>query len=139
MLTGLRIFTADKVWKKIFSELNATLVDSPDIMTLNFDELKFNTPLSCLELKRLIIDALDNTKILYKIFGKRVKLSDLQTQILVLLYKSGGTTVSDIKKYLGYSPDVATHTIDTAIYQIRKTFGTGFITNEEGVYKIGKL
>lgn len=139
MLTGIRIFTSDKVWRKVLADLNATLLDAPDFIGLNFDALNIKAPVSCLELKQIILDALDTSQILNDIFGKQVFLPDLQTNIIILLYKSGGMTIADIKKYLGYSPDMTTHTVDTAIYQIRKTFGADFIINEEGVYKIGKL
>jgi hypothetical protein len=57
--------------------------------------------------------------------------------IVVLLFKTGGMSVNDLKNVLGYSPDIATHTIDTAIYQLRKTYGRNFIKNENGKYLIG--
>jgi hypothetical protein len=63
----------------------------------------------------------------------------LHAQIVVQLYKSGGIDAAGLKSALGYSADTATHTIDTAIYQLRKMFGHDFIINENGVYRIGKL
>lgn len=139
MLTGIRIFVSDKVWRKILTDLNATLLDAPDLIGLNFDNLDIKKPVSCVELKRIILDGMDSSNILSDIFKEKVFLPDLQANIIILMYKSGGMTINGIKKYLGYSPDMTTHAVDTAIYQIRKKFGTDFIINNNGVYKLGRL
>ena len=36
-------------------------------------------------------------------------------------------------------PNMTTHAVDTAIYQLRKNYGKDFIQNKNGVYIIGKL
>ena len=74
-----------------------------------------------------------------EIFGMSVSLPRIQAQIIVLLHKSGGMTGNELRDALGYAPDTTTHTVDTAIYQLRRTYGRGFIINTNGVYRIGKL
>lgn len=82
---------------------------------------------------------MDYSDVLRRVFGHRVTISRMQTQIVALLEQSGGMTISQIKDALGFSPDIATHTIDNAIYQLRKSYGRDFIQNNNGVYTIGKL
>ena len=96
-------------------------------------------PISVLELKSKLIAATDNSKIIHKIFGTNARLSNLHAQIVAHLYKSGGMDSGTLKTALGYSADAATHTVDTAIYQLRKMYGHDFIVNDNGVYRIGKL
>ena len=96
-------------------------------------------PISPIQLKAALLDAADSSNIIRKIFGTNVRLSNLHTQIVVQLYKSGGMNAATLKSVMGYSADAATHTVDTAIYQLRKLYGHDFIINENGVYKIGKL
>ena len=139
MLNGIRIYSADPFWRNILSDLGATVLSAPNTTDLNFDSLDIVMPVSPMQLKAALLDAADSSDVIRKIFGKGVRLSHLHTQIVVLLYKSGGMNAGALKTALGYSPDVATHTVDTAIYQLRKMFGHDFIINDGGVYKIGKL
>lgn len=139
MLAGIRIYTSDSVWRQIFSDLNATVLDSPFSADLDFDDIILKKPISPIELKSLILSAIDNTYLLREIFGSDVSLSRIQAQIVVLLYKNGGLSTSQLKQALGYPSDVATHSIDTAIYQLRKKYGHSFIENNGGVYRLGKL
>lgn len=139
MFTGIQIFSSDPIWRQIFSDLNATVHEKPSISVINFDELSVPPSVGLLELKSLILDAADIGRVLYEIFGKNVSLPQIQSQLLVLLYKSGGMTANQLKHALGYAPDAATHTVDTAIYQLRKTYGHNFIRNTKGVYSIGEL
>lgn len=139
MLTGIRIYSGDIVWRGILRDLGAIVLDAPTNTDVNLDSLNISMPVSLLELKSALIDAMDNSKIIYDIFGKSVRLSNLHAKIIVLLYKSGGMDAAMLKTSLGYSIDAATHTIDTAIYQLRKMYGRDFIINDGGVYKIGKL
>ncbi len=139
MLNGVRIFATDKIWRQILADFGATVTDAPNVTDLNFDELNISGIISPLQLKSIILSALDNGNILYRLLGRHVVLSKLQTQIIVFLYKTGGLTYADLKSMLGVMPNVATHTIDTAIYQLRQKFGREFIQNINGVYKIGKL
>ena len=139
MLKGIRIYSADDVWRGILHDLGATVLDAPTNTDVNLDSLNIAMPVSPLELKSALIGASDASKIIRKVFGTNVRLSNLHTQIIVQLYKSGGMNSAELKTALGYSPDAATHTIDTAIYQLRKMYGHDFIVNENGVYHIGKL
>lgn len=139
MFTGIQIFSSDPIWRQIFSDLNATVHEKPSISVINFDELSVPPSVGLLELKSLILDAADIGRVLYEIFGKNVSLPQIQSQLLVLLYKSGGMTANQLKHALGYAPEAATHTVDTAIYQLRKTYGHNFIRNTKGVYSIGEL
>ena len=139
MLTGVRVFSSDSCWRQIVAELGATVVDTVDFADVDMDKLDINAPISPMELKSLILSEMDNTKILNSIFGGRVSLSELQAQIIVRLYKSGGMSADDLKVALGYAPNAKTHTVDTAIYGLRKLYGHDFIKNENGIFSIGKL
>ncbi|MDW2974485.1 MAG: hypothetical protein R8M70_00280 [Alphaproteobacteria bacterium] len=139
MLNGVRIYTSDTIWRQILTDFGATVLDVPNSMDINFDNLHIVPPLNSMELKTVILNAGDQATILRAVFGTDVFLSHQQSLIVVALYKSGGMTMHDLKNVLGYAPDVATHTIDTAIYQLRRTYGREFIINTNGVYRIGKL
>ncbi len=139
MLSGIRIYTADSVWRQILGDLGATVLSAPSVADVNFDELGIAGALTPIELKSLILKASDNTHIIADVLGEKVVLPRLQSQIIACLYKSGGMTALDLKQALGYAPDVSTHTVDTAIYQLRRTYGHDLIQNNNGVYTIGKL
>ena len=139
MLSGMRIYTSDSVWRQILGDLGAIATDVPGAMDINFDKLNIKQSITTVELKSAILGALDNDNIISEILGKNAKLTRLQKMLVAALYKSGGMNGEELKVALGYSPDAATHTVDTAIYQLRKIYGRNFIKNDSGVYKIGKL
>lgn len=139
MLNGVRIYASDTIWRQILTDFGATVLDAPNSTAINFDDLNVSGPLTPLELKSLILNANDDAAVLRAVFGADMFLPRIQAQIIVALHKSGGMTGNELKNALGYAPDVATHTIDTAIYQLRRTYGRGFIINTNGVYRIGKL
>ena len=139
MLKGIRIYSADAVWRNILRDLGATVLDAPTSSDIVLDSLNISMPVSILELKATLLDAADNSKIIRKLFGTSVRMSALHARIIVQLYKSGGMSSGELKTALGYSADATTHTVDTAIYQLRKLYGHDFIVNENGVYRIGKL
>ena len=139
MLNGVRVYSADSFWRNILSDLGATVLDAPNATDLNFDSLNIVMPISPVQLKAALLDASDYSNIIRKIFGAPARLSNLHTQIVVCLYKSGGMTAGELKSALGYSNDTTTHAVDTAIYQLRKLYGHDFIINDGGVYKLGKL
>ena len=139
MLTGVRIYSSDAIWRQILRELNAVVLDAPEQHNVNLDNISIHGPISALELKSLVIKATDGGDILQKIFGRDVCLSQIKSKILILLYKTGGMTGGELKQSLGYAPETSTHAVDTAIYQLRRTYGRGFIINTNGVYRIGKL
>ena len=139
MLNGIRVYSADPYWRNILMDLGAMVLDAPNTTDLNFDSLNIVMPISPMQLKVALLDATDSSNIIRKVLGANVRLSNLHAQIVVQLYKSGGMSSGTLKSVLGYSPDAATHTVDTAIYQLRKLYGHDFIINDGGVYKIGKL
>lgn len=140
MLDGIRIYSSDPVWRQILSELGATVSDVYDATYLDFDSLNLVFPATPMAIKTAVQNAVDGSiQLLQDIFGKRVRLPHIQAQIVILLYKSGGASSAELRKALGYSPNATTHAVDTAIYQLRKTFGRDFIINDGGVYKLGKL
>ena len=140
MLSGIKIYSSDPTWRHILSELGATVVDAPNVLDVNFDKIAPDSLVSVTELKSIILNNGDNTKVLESVFGKKLpQLSGIQKNIIVSLIRSGGMTGSELKSALGYVPDVTTHTIDTAIYILRKLYGHNFIKLENGVYKIGSV
>lgn len=139
VLSEIKIYTSDSIWQQIFTDLGAVVLSAPNNTDINFDELEFEPPISILELKTLILNALDYSDILYKVFNKKVKLSRQQSQIVAFLYKNNGASVDELKMLLGYSSDAMTHSVDTAIYQLRRLFGADFIKNKDGVYYIGTV
>ena len=139
MLSGIRIYASDTVWRQILGDFGATVLDAPTATDINFDDFNITDVISLMELKSLILNAADLSADLIKIFGKNVTLPQLQARIVVWLYKSGGMTALELKNALGYAPDASTHTVDTAIYQLRRMYGRDFIQNNNGVYSIGKL
>lgn len=139
MLDGVRIYVSDTIWRQILGDLGATVLTVPTVTDLNFDELDISSPLNSMELKTIILSALDNRDLLRRIFGRDVSLSYLQSQIVVLLHKTGGMTLDGLKIALGYAPDTSTHAVDTAIYHLRRKYGREFITNSNGVYCLGRI
>ena len=127
MLSGIRIYTSDIVWRQILGDLGACVLDAPSVMDINFDDLEISDVLSPMALKSLLLNASDNSAFISKIFGKNVILPRVQANILSCLYKTGGLTISQLKDALGYAPDASTHAVETAIYQLRRIYGREFI------------
>lgn len=139
MLNGIGIYSSDSVWRHILGDLGARVTDVPTMADLNFDAMNITPPLTVTELKSIILGATDNSRIMGAVFGRDVRLPRLQMQIVVWLYKTGGMSGGDLRAALGYAPGVATHAVDTAIYQLRRTFGRDFIKNNNGIYSIGTI
>lgn len=139
MLNGVRIFTKDKIWRQILADFGATVTDAPAVTDIDFDELAISDVITPLQLKSAILSATDNGHILSGIFGGHVSLPRLQSGIIVLLHKTGGMRYAELRSALGLMPNITSHAIDTAIYQLRQKFGREFILNTDGVYKLGKL
>ena len=140
MLNGIRIYSKSPIWRRILGELGATVTDTPNVLDVNFDEIAPGTAVSVTELKSLILNSADTTTILQTIFGDKIpQLSDVQEHIIVSLWRGGGMSGAELKNTLGYLPGVATHSVETAIYSLRKLCGRDFIKNENGVYKIGSV
>lgn len=140
MLNGIKIFSSDAIWRNILADLGATVSDVLDATCVNFDSLELNLPATPIEIQTAIQNEIDgNIQLLHKIFGRKVHLPRVQAQIVILLYKTGGMSASDLRGALGYSPNATTHAVDTAIYQLRRIYGRDFIINTDGVYKLGRI
>ena len=138
-MESIKIYATDGCWRHIFTDLGATVVDTPNIADVIFDDIYTDLPISITQLKSIIFNSLDNHDIIEKVFGKYVLLSALQHKIVIALYKKPNISISELKEMLGFLPDVTTHTVENAIYQLRKTYGHDFITNAKGKYKIGHV
>ena len=140
MLNGIHIYSSNPTWRHILTELGAVVGDVKNVLDVNFDEIEPTTPITTIELKSLIINSADNTKILQSVFNGDVpQLSDIQENVIVSLWRGGAMSGVELKNALGFMPDVATHTIDTAIYTLRKLCGRDFIILENGVYRLGTV
>ena len=139
MLSGFKIFSSDPVWQQIVTELGGMVTTDSVLCDVNLDTLNLKTPVLPSLLKSSIIAATDNTAIIDSVFGERVSLSHIQSQIVTLLYKSGGMSADDLKVALGYAPDATTHSVETAIYELRKLYGRDFIKNINGIFKLGRI
>ena len=139
MLENVKIFTADRYWRHILTDLGACVTDSQNMADVVFDDIKTDSFVSVKDLQRIILDSLNNSDIITDIFGQYVILPALQHKIVVSLYKKPDITMRELKDLLGVLPDVATQTVENAIYQLRKKYGRDFIQNKDGKYKIGRV
>ena len=139
MMENTRIYTADKYWRQIFTDLGMVVVDLPNLADVVFDDIDIEIPISIMDLQTLILNRVDNADIVHDIFGTNVALSNLQRKLIISLYKNPDITMRELKMVLGMSPDITTHSVETAIYQLRKKYGHDFIINNDGKYKIGQL
>lgn len=139
MMEKIKIYTSDKYWNRILTDLGACVVDSSDVADVIFDDINFNAPISVDELQNIILSVFNNNDIIRDVFGRDVVLPELQRKIIVALYKNPNIQISELKMAVGLSPDITTHSVENAIYQLRKTYGHDFIINENGGYKIGRI
>ena len=139
MASNIKIYATDEYWRHIFTDLGAVVVDSKNIADVVFDNMDVNLPISVPHLKSVIFASLDNRDIIKNVFGQYVVLPALQHKIIVLLYKNPDISINELKELLGVLPNVTTHTVENAIYQLRKKYGHDFIINTKGKYNIGHL
>jgi len=139
MFENIKIYTSDEYWKHILTDLCAVVVDDPNTADIMFDNIGVRVPISVPDLQKTIFDCVNSTDIIHKVFGKNVYLPVLQHKIVVQLYKKTNMSMSELKSALGVLPDVTTHVVENAIYQLRKIYGHDFIVNENGKYKIGHI
>ena len=139
MLENIKVFTSDKYWNHILSDLGMCVVDNPLIADVIFDDINVNMPISVDVLQNIILSKFNNNDIILTVFGHDVVLPELQRKIIVALYKKPDININDLKRVVGFMPDITTHSVENAIYQLRKTYGHDFIINEKGGYKIGRL
>ena len=139
MLENIKIYASDKYWNLILTDLGACVVDNPDVADVIFDDIAIQNPISVDELQALILSQFNNNDIIHDVFGRDIVLPQLQRKIVVALYKQPNIQINELKKAVGLTPDITTHSVENAIYQLRKTFGHDFILNENGGYKIGRV
>lgn len=139
MASNIKIYATDEYWRHIFTDLGAVVVDSKNIADVVFDNMDVNLPISVSHLKSVIFASLDNRDIIKNVFGQYVVLPALQHKIIVLLYRNPDISINELKELLGVLPNVTTHTVENAIYQLRKKYGHDFIINTKGKYNIGHL
>jgi hypothetical protein len=133
MLAGITFYTDNTVWAGILSDLGATAA-SRDIADIVF--ISPDTRISSIELKSRLLEQIDRERTVATTGYKN--LSDNQTKIINLLVRAGkhGITADSLKIALGYATDANSHALDTAIYNLRKTFGAEFIKTTGGKYFI---
>ena len=122
MLDNIKIYTSDKCWEHILTDLGANLVNTQDVADVFFDDISINAPVSVDDLQSLILDQFNNNDIIFEIFGHSVVLPELQRKIVVALHRKPGIQMRELKLAVGVMPNVATHSVENAIYQLRKTF-----------------
>jgi DNA-binding response OmpR family regulator len=84
-----------------------------------------------------------SAKLLIDAKGKRVRLTEKETNILKFLYRSGETVPRDtlLHEVWGYNPAVTTHTLETHIYRLRQKIETSpgqaqLLVTESGGYRL---
>ncbi len=139
MLDNIKIYTSDEYWKHILTDLGANVVDTPNVADVVFDNDGMGGPVSVDKLRNLILTQFNSNDIIYNIFGQDVILSDLQRKIVITLYKKPDIQMRELKSAVGVMAGMTTHSVENAVYQLRKKFGHDFILNRNGGYKIGRI
>lgn len=121
------------------TDLGANTVDTPNVADVVFDNDSIDGPISVDELRNLILTQFNSNDIIYSIFGQEVILSDLQRKIVIALYKKPNIQMRELKSAVGVMTGMTTHSVENAIYQLRKKFGHDFILNQNGGYRIGRI
>ena len=139
MLSGVKIYSSDKYWNQILADLGADIVQTPNVADVVFDDITASAPMTVADLKDAIVAQMNNDDVVQRVFGRDVVLPTLQHKIVVLMHNNPEITMPELKAALGVSPDVTSHAVENAIYQLRKKYGREFIQNKNGKYKIGCL
>ncbi|HSC20044.1 MAG TPA: response regulator transcription factor [Rhizomicrobium sp.] len=84
-----------------------------------------------------------SAKLLVDPRGKKIRLTEKETNILKFLYRSGETVPRDklLHEVWGYNPAVTTHTLETHIYRLRQKIESNpghaqFLVTEAGGYRL---
>ena len=139
MAENIKIYATDRFWQHILTDIGVVVVDMPNVADIVFDDINIPAPISISELKSVIFNRMNNQDIIKDIFGRYIVLPILQHKVIVALYKNPNISINELKELLGVLPDVTTHTVENAIYQLRKNYGHDFIINTKGKYKIGHI
>jgi DNA-binding response OmpR family regulator len=84
-----------------------------------------------------------SAKVLLNPKGKKIRLTEKETNILKYLYRSGDTVARDtlLHEVWGYNPAVTTHTLETHIYRLRQKIEENpgqaqILVTESGGYRL---
>jgi DNA-binding response OmpR family regulator len=84
-----------------------------------------------------------SAKLLVEPEGKKIRLTEKETNILKFLYRSGDTVARDtlLHEVCGYNPAVTTHTLETHIYRLRQKIENNpghaqILITESGGYRL---
>jgi DNA-binding response OmpR family regulator len=84
-----------------------------------------------------------SAKVLLDSNGKKIRLTEKETNILKFLYRSGETVAREtlLHEVWGYNPAVTTHTLETHIYRLRQKIETNpgqaqILVTESGGYRL---
>ena len=84
-----------------------------------------------------------SAKLLIEPDGKKIRLTEKETNILKFLYRSGDTVARDtlLHEVWGYNPAVTTHTLETHIYRLRQKIENNpghaqILVTESGGYRL---
>jgi DNA-binding response OmpR family regulator len=84
-----------------------------------------------------------SAKVLLDPQGKKIRLTEKETNILKFLYRSGETVAREtlLHEVWGYNPAVTTHTLETHIYRLRQKIETNpgqaqILVTESGGYRL---
>ena len=125
------------------------VLQKPFILNVFIDTLKAsinifeNSSEGCLEFYKYILYPL-RKEIYDKKLKTTTKLTEREVSVIKYLYKNAGKIVSKndlMQEVWEYSPDVATHTVETHIYRLRQKVEQGdeqnqFIITSEGGYQL---
>jgi DNA-binding response OmpR family regulator len=82
-------------------------------------------------------------KVLLDALGKKIRLTEKETNILKFLYRSGETVAREtlLHEVWGYNPAVTTHTLETHIYRLRQKIEENpgqaqILVTESGGYRL---
>ena len=139
MLGDIKIYSSDKFWNQIFTDLGISVAENADVADVIFDDIDIKMPISVIDLKNAVFTYLDNSDVVRSVFGANILLPVLQHKIIITLSKKPDITMAELKLLIGLSPDITTHTVENAIYQLRKKYGHDIILNINGKYRIGQL
>jgi len=72
--------------------------------------------------------------------GRRVRLTDKEVAILRLLRQTGGVVTRDqlLAEVWGHIATLATHTLETHIYRLRRKIGSSLLVTEPGGYRLAE-
>ena len=84
-----------------------------------------------------------SAKVLLDPQGRKIRLTEKETNILKFLYRSGDTVAREtlLHEVWGYNPAVTTHTLETHIYRLRQKIETNpgqaqILVTESGGYRL---